>query len=282
MKRREFIQSSALLGAAMFAMPSVLQAAKGKSPVGLQLYTLRDVINSDVKGILRKVSEYGYKELETYGYRDGKLFGMSAKEFSTYVKSLGMKVTSGHYGTDLVQKGWEQACADAKAMGQKYVVVPWMNKEFYSSLDALKKTCDMFNKAGEVANKHGLRMGYHNHAFEFEQVEGKVIFDAMLEYLNPKAVSMEMDIYWVVRAGQDPIKYFEKYPGRFEQWHVKDMDKSDKDKNADVGTGSIDFKAIFAKAKVAGMKHYYIEQESYPGAPIDSVANSIKTLRTII
>jgi sugar phosphate isomerase/epimerase len=104
----------------------------------------------------------------------------------------------------------------------------------------------------------------------------------MLKELDPKLVGMELDLYWVVRAGLDPIAMFEKHPGRFEQWHVKDMDKSNKDRNADVGTGSIDFKAIFAKAKLSGMKHFYVEQESYPGAPIDSVGASIKNLKAIL
>ena len=138
------------------------------------------------------------------------------------------------------------------------------------------------NKAGEVAKNGGIRMGYHNHAFEFDTVDGQIPFDLMMKDLDPKYIGMEMDIFWVVNAGYDPIQYFEKHPGRFEQWHVKDMEKSDKDRNADVGTGSINYKRIFAKAKKSGMKHWYVEQESYPGAPMKSVGASAEYLKKLM
>lgn len=283
MDRRKFIQTSAVATAGLLTVPSFLAEAKGKKAIGLQLYTLRDVIMNDVKGTLKSVAGWGYNEVETYGYGDGKLFGMPVAEFNAYMKGLGVKVVSGHYGIDLATGSkWEQACADAKMMGQKYVVVPWMDQKFYSSLDVLKKTCESLNKAGEVAKKYGLQMGYHNHAFEFEQVEGKVIFDTMLQQLDPKLVGWEMDIYWVVRAGQDPVKYFEKFPGRFQLWHVKDMDKSDAERNADVGTGKIDFKNLFTKAKQSGMKNFFVEQETYPTNPMQSAENCIKYLKTIL
>jgi sugar phosphate isomerase/epimerase len=125
-------------------------------------------------------------------------------------------------------------------------------------------------------------LGYHNHEFEFEKIDGQIPYDLMLAELDPKLVSMELDIFWVVNAGYDPCEYFEKYPGRFEQWHVKDMDKSNKMRNADIGSGTIHWKKIFSKAKRSGMKHFYVEQETYPGAPMDSVGASIKFLKTIL
>lgn len=285
MKRRTFIQSAALaVAGAGLASTSVWAAAgsKYKNKVGLQLYSLRDIIFKDPKAVLKTVADFGYKELETFGYKDGTLFGMPVKEYGDYVKSLGMKTMSGHYGIDLLSKDWDKACADARSLGQQYVVVPWLNQEYYSTLDVLKKTCATINKGAEVAKKNGLRMGYHNHAFEFQQVEGQTMLDVMLKELDPKLVSIEMDIFWVVNAGQDPIAYFEKYPGRFEQWHVKDMDKTDKSRNADVGTGAIDYKKIFAAAKKSGMKHFYIEQETYPNNSTESIKNSIKNLLGIV
>ena len=283
MKRRKFIQTSALAMAGAGLVTSGFAAgSRYKNKVGLQLYSLRDSIFKDPKGVLKSVADFGYKELETFGYSEGKLFGLSVKEYGDYVKGLGMKTLSGHYGIDLLDKNWEKACADAKSLGQQYVVVPWLNEEFYKTLDVLKQTCAKINKAAVVAKAAGLKMGYHNHAFEFKQVEGQVIFDVMLQELDPKLVSIEMDLFWVVNAGQDPMKYFEKYPGRFEQWHVKDMDKTDRNRNADVGTGTIDFKAIFANAKKSGMKHFYIEQETYPGTPADSIKASITNLLGIV
>ncbi len=283
MKRREFIQTSAFTAVGLLSMPSFITAAKGQGSIGLQLYTLRSTIGSDPRGVTRKVASFGYKELETYGYADGQIFGMPFRDFASHVKGLGMKITSGHYPLELAGSDkWEQAVADAKAIGQKYMVVPWIKEEERTSIDNYKRICETLNKAGTVCNKSGIRFGYHNHAFEFETVDGQIPYDVMLKELDPKAVGMEMDIYWVYRAGQDPLKYFEKYPGRFEQWHVKDMDKTDPSKNANVGTGSIDFKKLFAKAKQSGMKHFYIEQESYPGEPIDSVEASIKNLKAIL
>jgi sugar phosphate isomerase/epimerase len=282
MDRRKFIQTSSLAAAGLMSVPAILNAGNVKMNIGLQLYTLRQVIMKDVKGTLKAVAEMGYTEAETYGYRDGKLFGMTVPEFGDYMKSIGMKTVSGHYGIDMTTGNWEKVCEDAKSLGQLYVVVPWMDKKYYSSLDELKKTCDTLNKAGETAKKFGLQMGYHNHAFELEKVEDKVIMDTMLGQLDKNLVTWEMDIYWVVRGGADPERYFEKYPGRFQLWHVKDMDKTKPENNADVGTGSIDFKKLFAKAGQAGMKNFFVEQETYPSSPLESTKNSIDYLKTIL
>jgi sugar phosphate isomerase/epimerase len=282
MKRREFVQTASFAAVGMLSLPSFLAAGKKLKKIGLQLYTLRDTIGADPKGVLEKVASFGYKELETYGYADGKIFGMDFTEFCKFTKGLGMDVVSGHYGLDKIKGDtWKKAVEDAKKNSQKYMVVPYINEPDRKSIDDYKKICADLNAAGEVCNKNGIRFGYHNHAFEFETVDGQIPFDVMLKELDHKNVGMEMDIFWVVNAGQDPIKYFEKHPGRFEQWHVKDMKKDDRNKNADVGTGSIDYKSIFAKASLSGMKHWYVEQESYPGAPIDSVAASAKFLKNL-
>jgi sugar phosphate isomerase/epimerase len=280
MKRRDFIQSSllAVAGAGMLSSFTL----EDRKKIGLQLYSLRDVINKDVKGTLKQVADFGYKELETYGYKDGSLFGMKAAEFGSYVKSLGMRVTSGHYGVDQVKTNWEKACADAKEVGQEYVAVAWMDKQYYSTMSELKKLLETFNKAAETAKAHGLHFAYHNHDFEFGKVDGEVIYDVMLKELDPKLVSFEMDLFWVVYANQNPVDYFAKHPGRFQQWHVKDMTKEDRTKNANVGTGTIDFKSIFAKSKEAGLKHFYIEQETYPVAPVESIKESIAGLKAIL
>lgn len=258
-------------------------AAAPKAEVGLQIYTLRDTIFKDPKGVLKQVADFGYKKLETFAYRDGNIFGMPFADFGKYMKDLGVKVTSGHYGLDQAKSdNWEKAVTDAKSIGQDFMVVPYLVDTDRKTIDDYKRVCEALNKAGEICNRNNVRFGYHNHAFEFENLEGQIPYEVMLKELDPKLVGMEMDIFWVVNAGQDPLKYFERFPGRFEQWHVKDMDKSDKMRNADVGKGSIDWKPIFAAAKKSGMKHFYVEQETYPGAPIDSVGESIKYLKSIL
>lgn len=280
MKRREFIQTTALTAAGVFSLPILSNAAKIKGKLGLQLYTLRDSIPNDPKGVLKKVADHGYKEIETYSYRDGKIFGMDFTDFGNYVKDLGMQVCSGHYGLDQATgDSWDEAIADAKEVGQGYMVVPYLAETDRKTIDDYKKVCDQLNKAGEACRKQGMRFGYHNHAFEFDKIDGQTPFDVMLAELDPEYVGIEMDIYWVVRAGADPIQYFDRHPGRFEQWHVKDMDKQNQDENANIGTGSIDYAPLFAQARKAGMKHWYVEQESYPGEPIDSVGASAEFLK---
>jgi sugar phosphate isomerase/epimerase len=286
MKRREFIQQSALATAGAFALSSFTFAPNKK--IGLQLYSLRDVIGKDVKGVLEKVAKFGYKELEAYSYNDGKIFNLKYKEFADQAKSLGMKVTSGHHllgksESNKAMKGtlmndWERAVIDAKEVGQEFMVVAYLTADERTSLDDYKKICEALNKGGEICKKNGIRLNYHNHDFEFEKLDGVVAYDLMLKELDPKLVGMEMDLYWVHVANQSPLDYFAKYPGRFEQWHVKDMDKVDPKKQVDVGTGRIDFKSIFAKAKQAGLKHFYVEQEAYPVSSIESVEKSIRNV----
>jgi sugar phosphate isomerase/epimerase len=283
MKRREFVQTAAFAGVGLLSLPSFMKAGKKKKLLGLQLYSLRQTIPNDPKGVLQKVAGFGYKELEAYSYRDGKIFGMDYTEFCNYVKGLGMKVTSGHYGIDQIKGDtWKKAVEDAKKNDQPFMVMPYLVPDIRKTMDDYKRHIADLNAAGEVCNSYGIRFQYHNHDFEFLTVDGQVPYDVMLKELDPKKVGMELDLYWVVYAGKDPLAYFEQYPGRFEQWHIKDMDKTDRKRNADVGTGSIDFKAILAKAKLSGCKHFYVEQETYPGEPIDSVGNCATYLKTIL
>ncbi|HEY8512726.1 MAG TPA: sugar phosphate isomerase/epimerase [Cyclobacteriaceae bacterium] len=282
MRRREFIHASAAAMAGMLAVPALGEPAAKKRKIGIQLYTLKDVIDKDPKGILKQLASFGYTELETYGYNDGKLFGLSVAEFGNEVKALGMQTVSGHFGIDLVRNDWERTVADAKSLGQSYACVPWLPEQD-RTLDGIKRVCETINKGAEICKKYGMKIGYHNHDFEFKDAgNGKLLFDVMLEELDPKLVSMEMDIFWVVAAGYDPLAYFKKYPGRFEQWHVKDQDKEVPTRNTEVGNGTIDFKAIFAQAKLSGMKHFYVEQEFFTRPSIESARICIENLKKMI
>lgn len=291
MIRRKFIERSALAagGLTLASLYSCNPPTMGKL-IGIQLYTLRELFEKDVIGTLKMVADTGFKEVEAYGYDNGKIFGISYSDFAAEVKRLGMKVVSGHYGTGQSTpekvgtpvNEWERSVNDAKEAGQEYTTIAWLDDTERNSLDALKRTCEILNKAGAISKQYGLRMAYHNHAFEFEKVEEQVIYDVMLKELDPSLVAMEMDIYWVVFGGQDPLTYFKNYPGRFELWHVKDMDKADRSKNSDVGSGSIDFKSIFAAADQAGMKHFFLEQEYFTGPQATSIANGYSYLNGII
>ncbi len=283
MKRKEFIQKSGMVAVSALFLPELVSCSQQHFAIGLQLYTLRDIIPTTPKEVLKEIAAFGYQELETYGYADGKIFGLPFSEFIKEVDGLGMKAVSGHYGLNQLSGDiWKKAVEDAQKHDQSYMVLAYLNEEDRKTIDDYKRICEQINRAGEVCNASGIRFGYHNHDFEFKSIEGQIPYDVMLSEIDPINCGMEMDLYWVVRAGHDPITYFEKHPGRFEQWHVKDMDKGDPGKNADIGTGSIDFKALFSKAKQSGLKHYYVEQETYPGAPIDSVKNSIEHLKNIL
>ncbi len=290
MNRREFIQTSSL--AALGAATLSSFAVRNKMKIGLQLYSLRDSVKLDPKGVLEKVAGFGYKKLETYDYEDGRLFGLPSKEFGSFANGHGMKVTSGHYhlgwspskkswkGT--LMNDWERAVADAKEIGQEFMVLAHLEVDERKSLDDYKFVIEQLNKAAEVCSKYNIQLSYHNHEYEFDRFEGQVAYDLMLKQLDPKMVSMELDLYWVNFAKKDPLDYFAKYPGRFKQWHVKDMDKTDPKLQVDVGTGRIDFKSIFAKANLAGLKHFYIEQEAYPISSIKSVEQSLLNFQKMI
>jgi sugar phosphate isomerase/epimerase len=256
--------------------------AAPKKPIGLALYTVRDVLKdpAKVKDTIKQLVDWGYTEFEAFGYSNGNLFGMTSKDFNDYVKSLGARVTSGHYGIDVVNGDWAKAVADAKDAGQDFMVLPWIDEKNRNA-EGYKKVIEDVNKAAVVTKAAGIKMQYHNHAFEFDKIGDKTGFDLLLEGLDPNLVSIELDLYWAVRAGANPEELFMKYPGRFEQWHVKDMDKADPTKNADVGSGSIDFKKIFMHAEHAGLKHWYVEHDTFPGEPMTSAKNDIEYLKTI-
>lgn len=293
MNRRTFIERSALAAGGL-AFASLYACGKPGTlrtkPIGIQLYTLREIFEKDVMGTLKLVADTGFTEVEAYGYDNGKIFGVPYSDFAAEVKRLGMKIVSGHYGTGQSSpervgtpvNQWERSANDAKEAGQKYTTIAWLDERERNSLDALKRTCGILNKAGEISKRYGLRMAYHNHAFEFDKVEGEVMYDVMLKELDPSLVAMEMDIYWVVFAGHDPLTLFKNHPGRFELWHVKDMDKTDRSKNSDVGSGTIDFKSIFAAAEQSGMKHFFLEQEYFTGPQATSIANGYSYLNSIL
>ncbi len=287
MKRRKFIQTTAMASAATFFYACGQSPPQAKT-IGLQLYTLRNIIGKDVQGTMKTVSEIGFKELECYGYGAGKIFDMPYADFNKLCGDLGMKITSGHYGLGMaspdwvgtIVNGWEQAVEDAKNVGQENMILAYLVEQERETLDSYKRVCELLNQANEVCKQAGMKLGYHNHDFEFVTMEGQIPYDVMLQELD-LSINMELDLYWITRAGKNPIDYFEKFPGRFTQWHVKDMSKSDPALQTDVGTGAIDFQSIFAKAELSGLKHYYLEQENYAVSEVSSIKNGYKYLQSI-
>ncbi|RFZ94706.1 sugar phosphate isomerase/epimerase [Mucilaginibacter conchicola] len=284
--RRTFLAQAGMAAAGIMLAPK-LASAKSANGVGLQLYSLRDQLPKDVKGVIAEVAKAGYKEVETFGYsKQGGFWGLSAQEFAALLKKHGLKSPSGHYGIDEYfgtgkMDELNSYIEAAKILGQTYIVIPGLNHDFIKTAEDCKSIAEKMNKAAAICKQHGLKLGYHNHNFEWQDVGGTTFYDTVLKYTDPKLVAMEMDIYWVVRAGQDPIQIFKKHPGRFALVHVKDMDKGNHELNTEIGSGGIDYKTILGQAKLAGIKHYIVEQENFTNIdPYVSIAKSATYLKT--
>lgn len=284
--RRTFIQQTALIGAAILANPADL-LSKPRQKVGLQLYTLRNLISKDVRGVIAKVAGIGFKEVETYGFSPaGGFWGMKPKEFKSLMKSHGIKSPSGHYNFEpyLGTNDMDSLKANieaARELDQKYLTVPYLSEPLRKNLDSYKSLAEKLNKAAILAREADLQLVYHNHDFEFINFNGTTGFDILLRETNPQDLKFELDIYWAVKAGKDPIALFEQNPGRYVMWHVKDMDKMDKS-YTEVGSGSINYNQIFAKYKLAGMKHYFVEQDVIKIDPYDSITRSFQHVKSSI
>lgn len=254
---------------------------------GLALYTVRDSMATDPKGTLQKVADMGYAYIEAAGYEDGKYYGMEPEAFKSYLDSIGLVGISSHQSAITLDNA-DQMIADAKAAGFKYLVVPIppMGHFYYDNetqtmgmTGTVEEVSAIINTLGEKAHLAGLELLYHNHDFEFKVNEdGVVPIDYFIENSNPEHLNFEMDLYWVTRAGADPLAYFEKAPGRFKAWHVKDMD--DEGKFAPVGQGNIDFSKILAEKAASGMEVYFVEQDlTWERAPLDAVELSLEGLK---
>ena len=248
---------------------------------GLQLYTLRDVLPKEPKGILKQVAAMGYKQIESYEGAQGMFWGMKNTEFKKYMDDLGMKIVSSHCD---INKDFERKANEAAEIGMKYLIDPWVGPQ--KDIDIFKKVAETFNARGEVCKKAGLRFGYHNHDYPFVAVDGQLPMDVMIQNTDPALVDFEMDIYWVVAAGEDPVKWFEKYPGRFKLSHIKDRKKnvplSVKDASVVAGEGSIDYPKILREGQKKGLEYYIIEQESYEGTtPLEAAKGNAEYMKKL-
>ncbi len=237
---------------------------------GIQLYTLRDVLPKDPKGILKQVGAMGYTQIESYEGEAGMFWSMGPMEFKTYCADQGLTVVSSHCN---INEDFEAKAAAAAEAGLQYLVCPWVGPQ--ESMDEFKRLADQFNTCGAICKQNGLRFAYHNHGYSFETLDGALPQDLMMERTDPESVDFEMDIYWVVTAGADPVQWLKKYPGRWTLSHIKDRMKnvspSEKDASCDLGTGSIDFPSILQVAHEQGMRYFILEQERYDNStPIQS------------
>lgn len=276
--RREFL-AAAGAGTLALTLPVSLSACSRAASrdqlgdIGVQLYTVRTLLAKDFDGTLEQVAKIGYKEVEFAGYYD-----RAPAALRKQLDGLGLRAPSAHIGLEALGDNWSRTLDDAETLGHEYLVVAWLDQKDRATLDALRGTIEKFNRAGEEATRRGISFAYHNHDFEFTPIEGRLPYDVLLAECDPENVKFEMDLYWITKGGQEPVAYFDKYPGRFPMVHVKDM--ADGQKMVSVGKGQIDWARIFSKHTDAGIQHYFVEHDE-PADPMASITESYQYLRAL-
>lgn len=296
-KRREFLKTAGALAAGSLIVPfgcspkkaqetaaeKIVSPAKPKD-IGIQIYTLRNEIQKDgLEATMEKVAAAGYKLVEPFGYEGRKYLGKTPQEFKAMIEGLGMRVPSTHSVMELSSAGGKDdminnmkiTAEDAKATGAEYMVWAYLKPEDRTSMDDYRRHIETWNKFSEICNEVDIQFAYHNHDFEFIPFEGETEkpYDMIMRETDSDLVKFEMDLYWVNKAGEKPIEWFKKAPGRFHLWHVKDMTEDETKFFAPVGEGIIDFKPIFEARETAGMKYFFVEQDATPDgiSPLDTM-----------
>ncbi len=281
--RRDFLRSGAFaalgLSLPLAGRSNLLRdftAFKSLPSFGIQLWTVKEDMGKNAKDTLQKLSTYGYKLIESFEGQKGMFWGWKNTEFKKYMDDLGMKIVSSHCDNT---KDFERKAAEAAEIGMKYLICAYKGPQ--KSIDNFKQFADEFNKCGEICKKNGLRFAYHNHDYSFKPMNGEVPQDVMMKGTDKSLVDFEMDIYWVVAAGEDPKAWLSKYPGRFKLCHVKDLAKTAKGhESVQVGKGTIDFKSILKVAGANGMQYHIVEQEAFTGTnPMESAEADAKYMK---
>lgn len=274
--RRDFIRA---LGAAALApalqplAPSLYRRPplRKLDRIGVQLYTVRHQMEKDFEGTIARVAATGYQEVEFAGY-----FGRTPRAVRALLDKNGLAAPSSH--VSLAPAEWRAALDAAPVVGHRYLVIAWIPPEQRRTLDDYKRAAERLNRAATEAKAAGLQFAYHNHDFEFQPLDGKLPYDVLLAETDPKLVQLEMDLYWIVKGGQDPLVYFGRWPGRFPMVHVKDSAGPPDHRMVEVGAGKIDFKKIFAQSDQAGIRHYFVEHDE-PADPFASIRASCEYLK---
>ena len=248
---------------------------------GIQLWSVKQALGKDPIGVLKQLSENGYKKIESFEGAKGMFWGMKNTEFKKVIDDLGMNMVSSHCNDTGNLASFERKAAAAGEIGLKYLICAFKGPQ--KSLDNFKQFSDEFNACGEIAKKHGLRFAYHNHDYSFKVMDGIVPQDLMIKSTNPDLVDFEMDMYWTVAAGVDPIAYIKKYPNRFKLVHVKDLTKTATGhESCVIGKGTIDYKAILPKVAKLGVAHMIVEQEAYTGTnELDAARDDAAYMKTL-
>jgi sugar phosphate isomerase/epimerase len=285
--RRNFLQTSTVLCGAALLGTKRLNASPFGLPIGLQLYSVRELLPNDYAGTLKQLAALGFGEVEAAGY-----YGLSVKQVKQALGDAGLRMPSAHYSYNDLHRDFDNILAFNKELGVEFIICsfPGMkdpsrlkDKTFRGmvqafNLDDWRWNAEQFNAIGTKIKAAGMRFGYHNHTMEFAAQDGVVPFDELLRLTDPELVTIEMDCGWVMVGGGDAVDYLKRYPNRISMLHVKDFKKTDKPASvvdpppaAELGTGTADYHPIFAAAKMANIKHYFVEQEEFNMPPMQSL-----------
>ena len=280
--RREFLT---LLGAAAVAAASgctVAAAPRRKlNRIGLQLYTVRDQMQADLPGTLARVAAAGYKEVEFAGY-----FGRTPAQIRDLLARNSLTSPSTHVPIQMMRTDWQKTLDFAREVGHQWVVIPWLPDEERGNLDSWKKIAAELNTGGRAARAAGLHVGYHNHDFELKPTTASagapsaIPLEVLITETDPALVDFELDLYWLTKGGADAVDYFNRFGKRFPLVHVKDSRGAPEHVMTEVGSGSIDFRRIFAQSDKAGIRHYFVEHDN-PANPLESIRTSYNQLSAL-
>jgi sugar phosphate isomerase/epimerase len=301
--RRKFLKTAGAFAASSILLPygctqrqqqdtadtgMVETSSAENKKIGLQLYTLRNEIQEQgLETVLRRVSEIGYTWMEGFGYENRNILGVSPADLKSMLNGMGMSMPSVHSVTEVSSEGGKEAIVDqmkttaedAIAVGAEFLVWAYLTEEDRQSLDDYKRHIETWNQFGQICKEAGIQFAYHNHDFEFMDFNGTRPYDMIMEQTDPDLVKFELDLYWITKAGFDPVEYFNKAPGRFPLWHVKDMEPGDEKFFAEVGEGTMDFKRIFDARDTAGLKYFFVEQDQSRRSPLESIEMSYNYLQ---
>lgn len=285
MKRRDFIQKAGLATSATLFAPNLVANTypfEAIKSFGFQSYTVRDVIYKDMPGTLKELGKAGYDYMEGFDFNNGKFLGKPVAETKKIIDDSKISVKSIHIMTPNMNGDWERDVQAASDLGAEFMACAFLMPNERQTLDQYKKLCELLNKSAEVAKSAGIQFAYHNHDFEFQELEGQIPMDVILKETDADLVKVELDIYWARHAGINPLTFFSNNLGRVPLWHVKDLSLDEGQPMTEVGNGIIDWKPIFGHKNDAGLKYFFVEQDrNFATDSITSLKTSIKHLKKL-
>lgn len=283
MKRRQFLTAIGL--AAVGSQLGCAAAGAGASPgrrrlkrVGIQLYTLRDDAKRDLEGTLVNIARTGYKEVELLDSMNN--FGMPPAQLRAVLDRNGLTAPSTHADTGIFDNLQPHIDA-ATILGHQYLIVASLPDAEKLGLDDYRRWADRFNEAGARAQRSGIRLGFHDEPLDFRDMNGTTPYDVFVQRADPSTVALQLDTGNAAVGGKDPLIYMQRYGPRYSLFHIKDAPAIGASRDTELGKGVVDFRRLLPMIDNIDQKHLYVEQESYPGAPLDSVRRDYQYISTL-